>query len=145
MEGGEEPEGLDQIPAQKLQRFRYRFDEELEEDQEGQREPQRFKGFLDESQYASTPANTSGGGGASYAIMIYDAKKNVFKLVPVEKHFKFEKEVKIKRQRQKAQLEGEPGQNSVAQSKAKKGPSKWKDKIKNLEHTLKEKKHIKVE
>ena len=29
--------------------------------------------------------------GASYAIMIYDAKNNVFKLVPVEKHFKFEK------------------------------------------------------
>jgi len=74
LEGGEEPEGIDQIPAQKLQRFRYRFDEELEEDQEGQREPQRFKGFLDESQYASTPANTSGGGGASYAIMIYDVR-----------------------------------------------------------------------
>jgi hypothetical protein len=26
--------------------------------------------------------------------MIYDAKRNVFKMVPVEKHFKFEKEVK---------------------------------------------------
>jgi hypothetical protein len=71
LEGGEGSEGLYQTPAQKLQRLRYRFDEELEEDQEGQREPQRFKGFLDESQYSSTPANTSGGG-TSYAIMIYD-------------------------------------------------------------------------
>lgn len=77
--------------AQKLNSYRYKFEEDLEDVQEN-REPQKFKGYLDPNYTAgANGAADSKSSGASYAIMIYDAKNNVFKLVPVEKHFKFEK------------------------------------------------------
>jgi hypothetical protein len=75
--------------AKKIQKLRYHFEEEDDDDVvRGGEPPQRFKGYQDET-YSSEL-----GGNANYAIMIYDAKRNIFKMVPVEKHFKFEKEVK---------------------------------------------------
>ena len=50
--------------ARKIQKLRYHFEED---DVEENREPQRFKGYEDETYVADTP-----GGNANYAIMIYD-------------------------------------------------------------------------
>jgi hypothetical protein len=74
--------------AHKIMSYRYKFEED-EDDVQDNREPQKFKGYLDPTYAASSDSKTASG--ACYAIMIYDAKNNVFKLVPIEKHFRFEK------------------------------------------------------
>lgn len=61
--------------------MKYLFEEVTGED----REPTKFKGYLDDA------FNSGGSGNANYAIMVYDAKKNVFKIAPIEQHYKFEK------------------------------------------------------
>jgi hypothetical protein len=55
-----------------------------------QRQPQKFKGYIDET-YQATAGRAGEPSTANYAIMIYDSKKNEFRIVPIEKHFMFEK------------------------------------------------------
>jgi hypothetical protein len=55
-----------------------------------QRQPQKFKGYIDET-YQATAGRAGEPSTANYAIMIYDSKKNEFRIVPIEKHFVFEK------------------------------------------------------
>eukprot|EP00347_Sterkiella_histriomuscorum_P018503 403345264 len=67
---------------------RYNGDEEEEA-----REPAKFYGYQDETFTAGASGNSC------YAIMIYDAQKNVFQIAPVDKHFKFEKQIEIKKKK----------------------------------------------
>jgi hypothetical protein len=63
--------------ARKIQKLRYFFEEELEEDDmmmtgsKGKQVPQKYKGYLDDN-YAAPNGVASN---ASYAIMIYDVSK----------------------------------------------------------------------
>lgn len=54
--------------ARKIQRMRYIFEEELDQEHKGgaKSAPQKYRGYLDDN-YSSSKT-----GGASYAIMIYD-------------------------------------------------------------------------
>lgn len=77
-EGLSSVEGLQEnmpIKAKKIQKMRYKYEEDLEE-AEG-REGQKYKGYVDDT-YAADSTNGGGAGGnASYAIMIYDVRKQI--------------------------------------------------------------------
>ncbi len=95
-EGAQQPTKKPYL-TKKLQKLKYNFEEVLrDEDQMSSRGStqaigQRFKGYLDDA-YQSTDG--AGGPTSNYAIMIYNEKDRTFQLVPVDKHFKFEKEIK---------------------------------------------------
>ena len=71
---------MDEKPtlARKIQRMRYTFEEELDDDsgRSGQRQiPLKYKGYLDDNYAATTQPNVAGSN-ASYAIMIYDVSES---------------------------------------------------------------------
>ena len=70
--------------AKKIQKMRYKFEEEIDEQAvrgvsgavgaTRNREPQKFRGYVDETYTAA--ADSTSGGNSTYAIMIYDVSIN---------------------------------------------------------------------
>jgi len=77
------------LQQRKLHKLKYT----LEEKRSDNKEPTRFQGFEDvEYQQAKD-------GTANYALMMFDEEMQCFKIVPVEKHFKFQKIIEHKKKK----------------------------------------------
>lgn len=78
---------------------------------------------------------------ANYALMIYDQKKNAFRLVPINRHIQFEKQMNVQ-QREPPRVNNAPTiQDGIAARRPNTGPrKKAKDILKNFKNLIKQQK-----